>query len=50
MMSLLPFWALNMVVVLQSIEDEKALDFIKSILICVPKMNVLTSFERHESE
>ncbi len=50
MISLLHSWALNMVVVLQSIEDEKAFGFNTNILICVPKMNVLTGLERHESE
>ncbi len=36
-MSLLPFWALNMVVALLSLLGQKA--FIKYILICVLKMN-----------
>ncbi len=43
-MSLLPFWALNMVVALLS-------NFIKQILICVPNMNkVLKGLERYEGE
>ncbi len=37
-MSVLVFWALNMSVALLSMEGQKA-DFIKNILICVPKMN-----------
>ncbi len=37
MMSLLPFWAPNMSVALLSMQGQKALDFIKNILICVPK-------------
>ncbi len=39
MMSLLRFWALNVVVSLLSMQGQKALDFIKNVLICVPKMN-----------
>ncbi len=36
---LLPFWALNVVTLLLSMQGQKALDFIKNILICVSKMN-----------
>ncbi len=39
MMSLLPFWDLNMVVALLSMGQ--SYEFIKNILICVPKMNGL---------
>ncbi len=39
MMSLLRFWALNMVVVLLSVQGQKALRFNHIILICVLKMN-----------
>ncbi len=38
-MSLLPFWALNISVVLRSMQVQKALGFHKNILICVPKLN-----------
>ncbi len=38
MMSLLPFWVLNVSVVLLS-RVRKLSEFIKNILICVPKMN-----------
>ncbi len=49
MKSLLPFWALNVVVALLSIQGRKLLDFIKNTLICVPKMNKgLEGLERHE--
>ncbi len=42
-MCLLPFWALNVVVALLSMEGQK------NILICVPKMNEgLTGLERHK--
>ncbi len=34
---LLHFWALNVSVLLLSMEGQK--DFIKNILICIPKMN-----------
>ncbi len=37
LMSLLPFWTPNMSVALLSMQGQKALDFIKNILICVPK-------------
>ncbi len=52
MMSLLPFWALNVSVALLSMQGLKALRFHKkNILICVPKMNEdLTGLERHEVE
>ncbi len=46
-------WALNIVVSLLSMEGQKASieNFIKNILIFVPKMNEgLTSFERHEDD
>ncbi len=33
------FWALNLSVVLLSMEGQKALGFHQNILICVPKMN-----------
>ncbi len=47
MMSLLPFWALNVVVAWV----RELSDFIKNILICVPKMNEgLTGLERHDGE
>ncbi len=39
MMFLLLFWALVMVAALLSILGQKALDFIKNIIIWVPKMN-----------
>ncbi len=39
MMSLLLFWALIVVATLLSIQGQKALDFIKNIIIWVPKMN-----------
>ncbi len=45
MMFLLPVWALNVSVVLLSMQGQKALGFIKNILICVPKINEgLTGF------
>ncbi len=51
MMSLLPFWALNMSVALLSMRGQKVLGFHKKILICDPKMNEgLTGLERHEGE
>ncbi len=37
MMSLLLFWALIVVAALRSIQGQKALDFIKNIIIWVPK-------------
>ncbi len=37
--SILPFWAVIVVILLLSIEGQKALGFHKNILICVPKMN-----------
>ncbi len=47
-MSLLPFWALNVVVALLSMQGQKALG---NILICVPKINKgLTGLEWHEGE
>ncbi len=50
-MSLLPFWALNVVVALLSMQGQKALRFHLNILICVPKMSKgLTGLERHEGE
>ncbi len=50
MMSLLPFWALNLSVVLLSMQEQKALRFHPNILICVPKMNEgLMGLERHYS-
>ncbi len=50
-MSLLRFWAQDKVVALLSMQGQKALDFIKNILICVPKINEgLTGLERHEEE
>ncbi len=40
-----------MVVTLLSMQGQKILDFIKNILICVPKMNEgLTGLEGHEGE
>ncbi len=43
--------SLNVVVALLSMQGQKILDFIKNILICVPKMNEgLTGLERHEGE
>ncbi len=49
-MSLLPLWALNVVVPLLSMQDQKALGFNKKYLNCVPKMNVgHVGLERHES-
>ncbi len=51
MMSLLRFWALNMVVALLSMQGQKALGFHQNILICVLKMNEgLTGLERHEAK
>jgi len=51
-MSLLPFWAfenLNELAVNADLIEPS--DFIKNILICVPKMNEgLTGVERHEGE
>ncbi len=48
---LLPFWASTMVVVLLSMEGQKAHGFLKNILICAPKMNEgLAGLERHEDE
>ncbi len=42
-MSLLPFWALHVVKMLS--------EFIKNIVICVPKMNEgLPALEQHEDE
>ncbi len=38
-MSLLPVWALNVSVVLLSMQGQKAPQFHTNILICVPKMN-----------
>ncbi len=50
-MSLLPFWALNVVVPLVSMQGQKALGFHKNTLICVPKMNEgLRGLEWHEGE
>ncbi len=53
-MSLLTFWALNVIVaLLLSMQGQKAdfSDFIKNILICVPKMNEdLTGLEHYEGE
>ncbi len=44
------FWALNVSVVLLSMEGQKALRFHQNILICVLKMNEgLCALERHES-
>ncbi len=51
MMSLLPFWALNISVVLLSMQGQKALEFHQNIIICVAKMNEgFTGLERHEGE
>ncbi len=51
MMSFLSFWALNMSVVLLSMEGQKALGFHQKILIYVPKMNKgLTGLEQQEGE
>ncbi len=50
-MSLLPFWVLNVVVVLLSMQGQKAFRFNQNILTCVPKTNEgLMDFERHEGE
>ncbi len=50
-MSLLHFWALNVMVVLLSMENQKALGFHKKILICVQKMKKgLKGVEQHEGE
>ncbi len=50
-MSLLRFWALNILVKLLSMQGQKALGFHKNILIFVPKMNKgLMGLERHEVE
>ncbi len=50
-MSFLPFWELKVSVALLSMEGGIVLDFIKNILICVPKMNEgLTGLEQHEGE
>ncbi len=48
----LPFWALNVVIALLTMEViRKLLDFMKNILICVPKINEgLMGLERHERE
>ncbi len=49
MMSLLPFWALNLVVALLSMQGQKALGFDQNS--CVPKMNDgLMGLERLEGE
>ncbi len=51
MMSLLPFWALNVAVTLLSMQGQKALGFHKKILSGVSKMNEgLTGLERHEGQ
>ncbi len=51
MMSLLPFWVLDVVVMLRSMQGQKALRFHQNILICVQKMNKnRTGLERHEGE
>ncbi len=51
MMSLLPFWALNVVVALPSMQFQKSLRLHKNILICVLKINKgLTGLEQHEGE
>ncbi len=48
---LIPFWALNMLVVLLSMQGQKALIFLQNIIICVLKMNKgLTVLEQHEGE
>ncbi len=48
-MSLLPFWALNVIFELLSMQGQKASYFIKHSLICVPKMNDnLMGLERSE--
>ncbi len=50
-MSLLSFCALIVVISLLSMEGHSALSSIKTILICVPKMNeCLTGLEGHEGE
>ncbi len=50
MMSLLPFWTLNMSVCFLY-RVRKILDFMKNNLVCVPKMNKgLTGLELHEGE
>ncbi len=50
-MTLLPFLALNVSVTLLSMQGQKALDFIKNILICVLKINEgLADLEWHEGE
>ncbi len=51
MMSLLPFWALNMVVALLPMESQRALRFHQNILIYVPMMiEGFTGLKRHEGE
>jgi len=48
-----PFWTLKVLIILLSMYGRVIYlsDFIKSILICVPKMNEgLTGVERHEGE
>ncbi len=48
MMSLIPFPALNVVVTLLSMQDQKV-KFHQKYLNCVPKMNEgLTGLQRHE--
>ncbi len=50
-MSLLPFWALNVVVALLSMKDQKALGFYLNILFVFWKlMKVFRGLERHDSE
>ncbi len=50
-MPFLPSWAFSVILALLSMEVRKLSDFIKNILICVPKMNEgLTGLERHEGE
>ncbi len=49
--SLLPFWALNLVIVLPCMQGQKTLGLHQNILICVPKTNEgLTGLEGHEAE
>ncbi len=48
---LLPFWALNVVVALLSMQSQKPSNLIKNILICFRKMKEgFMGLERHEGE
>ncbi len=51
MITLLPFWALNVLVALLSLKGQKALGFHPKYLNCFPKIKEgLMGLERHEGE